>query len=210
MKILIACEFSGVIREAFARRGWDAWSCDILPTEQAGQHLQCDVREVLHKGWDMMIAHPPCQFLSYAGSRVWNAEGRAEKRAEAMKFFFELWNAPIEHIAVENPRGEPIQHIKPSQMIHPYYFGEAYQKRTMLWLKNLPLLYHNAAPNLFDSSITWSESKGEMQTGKDGKTRAKWLNDAYSLPRAEREKVRAKTFTGIAEAMAEQWTEYFK
>jgi hypothetical protein len=125
-----------------------------------------------------------------------------------MRFFMEMLDAPIQHIAVENPRGEPITHVKPTQTIHPYYFGDPFQKRTLLWLKNLPQLQHNNAPDLFDTPITWVE-KGEMIVHKDGKPRAAWSDAAWKLPAAEREKVRAKTFPGIAEAMAKQWTEYF-
>jgi hypothetical protein len=207
-RVLIACEFSGVVREAFRLRGWDAWSCDILPTAQDGQHFQCDVTTVLNFGWDLMIAHPPCKYLSYAGSRWWHQPERVEKRADAMHFFMELYNANIKHICIENPRGEPITHVKPSQLIHPYYFGEPFQKRTYLWLKNLPLLYHNQTPNLFDQCKTWSDDKGEMITDRKGKTRAAWYQNAYALPQKERDNVRAKTFQGIADAMATQWTEF--
>lgn len=98
MRVLIACEFSGIVRETFYRRGHNAWSCDLLPTEQPGQHIQGDVLEILEDGWDLMIAHPPCTYLSYAGTSCWNDSGRCKKRLEALDFFRQLWEAPIEKI----------------------------------------------------------------------------------------------------------------
>lgn len=208
MKVLIACEFSGVVRDAFAAKSWDAWSCDIIPSEREGNHILGDVREVLGQGWDMMIGHPPCKYLSYAGSRVWNDDGRKELRDKAMEFFMELWNAPIKHIALENPLGEPVAKLKPTQKIHPYYFGAQARKRTLLWLKNLPPLLHSPNDTLFYPK-TWCD-KGELIKCPDGKIRAKWYSDAFQLPPAEREKVRSRTFPEIAEAMATQWTKYIK
>ena len=105
MKILIACEFSGIVRDAFKARGHDAWSCDILPTESPGQHLEGNVLDFLGDGWDMMIAFPPCTYLSYAATSSWNDEGRLDKRLNALRFFADLWLAPIDKICIENPRG---------------------------------------------------------------------------------------------------------
>ena len=151
MKILIACEYSGRVREAFARLGHDAWSCDLLPTEIPGNHLQCDVLEVIDsQKWDMMIAHPPCTYLSYAGMASWNAPGREEKRQEALEFFMKLVNALIPKICVENPVGWPNQkYRRPDQIIHPYYFGERQLKRTCLWLKGLPKIWFWERDDLF-------------------------------------------------------------
>ena len=129
LRVLVACEFSGIVREAFKVRGHDAWSCDLLPTEIPGQHIQGDVLEHLEDGWDMMIAHPPCTYLSYVGMRHWNKPGRAEKRVEAMQFFMRFIRANIPRICVENPLGYPSQVFRaPDQIIHPYYFGDPFQK----------------------------------------------------------------------------------
>ena len=209
-RVLVACEFSGIIRDAFAASGCDAWSCDLADSERdSANHLQCDVRDVLHDGWDLMIAHPPCKYLAYSGSRVWHTPGRAEKRAQAMEFFKQMYYAPIPRICVENPLGEPCQHIKHSQIIHPYFFGDPFQKRTLLWLRNLPLLRHYKEATLFEPK-TWADSKGEMQLGADGKIRAAWLNNAYAMAEEERVKVRSRTFAGIAQAMAAQWSPILK
>ena len=126
MKVLIACEFSGIVREAFAKRGHSAWSCDLLPTElPLGHHLQLNVLDILEKNdWDLMIAHPPCTYLSYASMRYWNAPGRAEKREEAFRFFMKLVNAPIKKICIENPLGYPSKaYRKYDQIINPFQFG---------------------------------------------------------------------------------------
>ena len=142
MRVLIACEFSGRVRDAFAGRGHDAWSCDLLPSETPGNHIQGDVLKILNDGWDLMIAHPPCKFLSYAAMGHWNKPGRAEKRQEAFEFFMEFVNAPINKICVENPLGYPEKaYRKPDQTIQPFYFGDNARKRTCLWLKNLPPLW---------------------------------------------------------------------
>ena len=140
MKILIACEYSGTVREAFSKLGHDAWSCDILETEIPGNHLQCDVREILDDGWDMMIAHPPCTHLAVSGAR-WFKDKKVEQ-AEALEFVRLLLNAPIERIALENPISIISSHIrKPDQIIQPWQFGHGETKATCLWLKNLPKLY---------------------------------------------------------------------
>ena len=140
MRVLVACEFSGIVREAFAERGHDAWSCDLLPTEIPGNHIQGDVLEILDQGWDMMIAHPPCTYLSYAAMGVWDKPGRMEKRQEAIGFVKSLWNSGIPRIAIENPLGELIKWRQCDQIINPFDFGEPKRKRILLWLKNLPPL----------------------------------------------------------------------
>src|ERR1035437_518055 len=141
MRVLVACEFSGAVRDAFARRGHDAWSCDLLPTESPGQHIQGDVLKVINDGWDIIIAHPPCTYLSGAAHRVWNAPGRAELREEAHQFVRAIWLANCPRMAVENPVGDlNTNWMKPSQVIEPFDYGHSARKRTCLWLRNLPLL----------------------------------------------------------------------
>jgi len=183
MKILIGCECSGIIRNAFQLRGHDAWSCDLKPTEMPGQHLQIDLAAVLTWGcWDMAILHPPCTYLSYAGARWWRQPGMAEKQMEALRFFAMCLDAPIERIAVENPRGLPSKLIrKPDDIIEPYEFGDHAKKRTYLWLKNLPPLMKTYVQ--LDYQVNWTEAQ----------TR-------------DRAAARSRTFQGIADAMASQWT----
>jgi len=182
MRILVACEFTGTVREAFAAKGHDAWSCDIRPSERPGQHLQCDVREVLNNGWDMMIAHPPCEKLSYAGLRWFKEQpNRMNEAKEAFAFFMEMINAPIPAIAVENPEGFTWQWYKrPSQIIEPYYFGHPVTKATGLWLKQLPPLM--ATLIMVDPFKNWAKYQGSHNG-----------------------KARSRTFQGIADAMANQW-----
>lgn len=207
MRVLIACEYSGVVREAFAARGHDAWSCDLLPSLIPGQHIQDDVRAVLGRGWDLMIAHPPCKYLSYAGVAHWNKPGRAELREAAMQFFMEMVNAPIPRICVENPKGYPnTVYRKPDQRIDPYLFGDAARKRTYLWLKNMPKLVYGAPGQLSlfgDLLVNCGEpapvafySETSKQPGKP----RHWTNSGY-----KDDLERSKTFPGIAAAMAAQW-----
>lgn len=180
MKILIACEFSGTVREAFSKLGHDAWSCDILETEIPGNHLQCDVREILGDGWDMMIAHPPCTHLAVSGAR-WFKDKKVEQ-AEALEFVRLLLDAPIERIALENPISIISSHIrKPDQIIQPWQFGHGETKATCLWLKNLPKLQ--------PTNIV------------EGREQRIWK----SPPGENRWKERSRTFEGIAQAMATQW-----
>lgn len=201
MRVLVACEFSGRVREAFAKRGHDTWSCDLLPTEISGHHIQGDVLSILGDGWDLMIAHPPCIYLSYVGIRHWNKLGRKKKREAAMAFFLALINAPIERICVENPVGLPnTEYRKPDQLIHPYYFGEPYQKRTCLWLKGLPKLKYEET--IIEKPKPLYFSKGKKTKGKP----INWVEGLMCLGSHEdRQKARSKTFQGIANAMAEQW-----
>lgn len=179
MKILIACEYSGTVREAFSKLGHDAWSCDILETEIPGNHLQCDVREILGDGWDMMIAHPPCTHLAVSGAR-WFKDKKVEQ-AEALEFVRLLLNAPIQKIALENPISIISSHIrKPDQIIQPWQYGHGETKATCLWLQNLPKLQ--------PTNIV------------EGKEQRIW-----KMPPGEnRWKERSRTFEGIAQAMAKQ------
>lgn len=190
MKILIACEFSGIVREAFNKKGHDAWSCDFLPTEiDNNKHLIGDVLRFLDNGWDMMIAHPPCTYISNMSNCRIKEPGRLEKRAEAMRFFMKLVNAPIERICIENPRGLPErEYRKPDQIIQPYNFGHSASKQTCLWLKNLPLL---KPTNIIEPERKW-----------DGKRWRTWVDTCKS----HTGKFRSITFTGIADAMANQWS----
>ena len=209
LRVLVACEFSGIVREAFKVRGHDAWSCDLLPTEIPGQHIQGDVLEHLEDGWDMMIAHPPCTYLSYVGMRHWNKPGRAEKRVEAMQFFMRFIRANIPRICVENPLGYPSQVFRaPDQIIHPYYFGDPFQKRTCLWLKGLLPLRYALRDNLFESATAVPKPEplyilqGEKGKGK----KIHWVEGIAGLSKVERQKARSRTFPGIARAMSEQWS----
>jgi hypothetical protein len=189
MKILIACEFSGVVREAFAAKGHDAWSCDLLPSEQKGNHIQCNVLDILDQGWDLMIAHPPCTYISNMSNCRIKETGRLEKRKEGFEFFMKLINAPINKIAVENPRGLPErEYRRADQIIHPYHFGHPQSKATCLWLKNLPRLTYT---NVVTPKRMW--------TGTRWRT---WVDTCKS----HTAKYRSRTFQGIAEAMAFHWS----
>ncbi len=206
MRILIACEESGTVRDAFIKRGHDAVSCDIIPTSSPSPHIQGDVLEVLNDGWDMMIAFPPCTYLTYAGIRWWNDLGRLEKRLDALNFFAKLWLAPIDKICLENPRGcaSPII-AKYTQLVNPYYFGDSFSKPTCLFLKNLPTLVHIKEETLFENKTHVDKGEFvEFVTGKgEIKKEAKWYRDLSSSD--DRARLRSKTFQGIADAMAEQW-----
>ncbi len=180
MKVLIACEFSGVVREAFKEKGHDAWSCDILPTDIEGQHIQGDVLNVLDDGWDLMIAHPPCTNLAVSGAR-WFKDKEQEQK-DAICFFMKLINAPIQKIAVENPISiMSTNYRKPDQIIQPWMFGHGETKSTCLWLKNLPKLQPT---NIVDGRLARVHL---MPPSKD-----RW-------------KLRSITYKGISEAMASQW-----
>lgn len=181
MNVLIACEFSGVVRDAFLRKGHNAWSCDLLPTESPGPHIQWDVRDVLVEGaWDLMIAHPPCTYLCSSGACWW--KDRQKEQQEALAFVRFLMGAPVHRIALENPIGKISKEIrKPDQIIQPWMFGHGEVKTTCLWLKGLPLL--------------------EGTKIVSGRERKCWRMP----PRKDRGKERSRTYKGIAEAMAEQW-----
>ena len=200
IKILVACEFSGIIREAFRKRGFDAYSCDILPAEDRSPfHIQDDVQNILNDGWNLMIAHPPCTFMANSGVRwLWEdsrysiAAIRWEKLCNSVKFFKNLYFSNIPHIALENP----IPHkyaiamlgLKYDQIIQPWQFGEPYSKATCLWLRNLPpLKATKIIPKSQIKQAVWKEP-----------------------PSKERWKNRSRTYKGIAEAMAEQWGKFME
>jgi len=190
MKVLIACEYSGVVRDAFLTRGHDAISCDILPTEREGPHIEGDVLDVLNENWDLMIAHPPCTHLAVSGARWF--KNKVEEQNEALQFVKTLLDAPIPKIALENPVSVISTRIrKPDQIVQPYWFGHEATKTTCLWLKNLPLL-----------EPTNMVGKGERHITKSGRSLPKWYN---LPPSADRGKLRSLTFQGMADAMASQW-----
>ena len=195
MRVLIACEFSGIVRDAFAARGHDAWSCDLLPSERPGNHVQQDaIYAAYHGQFDLMLAFPPCTYLAVSGLH-WNdgrVPGREEKTRDALAFVRQLLDAPIERIALENPVGCISTNIrKPSQIIQPWQYGHPESKATCLWLKGLPKLKPtNILP--LPASGRWSNQtpSGQNKLG----------------PSPTRAQDRARTYQGIANAMAEQWS----
>lgn len=203
MKVLVACEFSGVVRDAFIRGGHEAMSCDLLPNETPGPHYQGSVMDILNDGWDLMIAHPPCTYLTLTGNKWFKPEfakrfpTRQKDREDAIQFFMALANAPIPKIAIENPIGiMSSRYCKPSQIIQPWQYGHETTKATCLWLKGLP--------NLVPTNIV---SKGEVVISKSGNRMSRWYYETSKLPLKGgiRAKARSVTFQGIADAMADQW-----
>jgi len=196
-KVLIACEFSGIVRDAFRAKGHDAWSCDIIPTERPGNHIQGNVLEILNDGWDLMIAHPPCTYLCVPGAHYLHTQkDRWGKMEEAREFFIRLLKANIHMVCIENPLPHRYANLpRYSQIIQPWMFGNPYSKRTCLWLKNLPMLEPtNILP---DHGERYTRTVG--QQAKYGKvSNSKWY--AKATP-----KERSRTFQGIADAMAQQW-----
>ena len=180
MKVLVACEFSGIVRDAFIKAGHDAWSCDLLNTERPGPHLKQPVEQVLNATWDMLLAFPPCTHLAVSGARWWK-----EKRVEqddAIAFVRLLANAPIPKYAIENPIGKlSTVWRKPDQIIQPWHFGHGETKATCLWLKGLPLLRAT-----------------DIVTGREARIHKE-------PPGKDRWKRRSRTYQGIADAMAQQW-----
>jgi site-specific DNA-cytosine methylase len=181
LRVLVACEYSGRVRDAFAAKGWDAWSCDLLPSEStAANHYQGPVQDLLCQHWDLMIAHPPCTHLAVSGAR-WFKDKQPEQ-AEALEFVRLLLNAPIERIALENPVSIISSRIrKPDQIVQPWQFGHGETKATCLWLKNLPKLVPT-----------------EVVDGRENKVHR-------MPPGPNRWKERSRTYQGIAAAMADQW-----
>ena len=183
MRVLVACEFSGTVRDAFAARGAYAMSADLLPSERHGPHHQGDVRDILNDGWDLMVAHPPCTHLAVSGARYF--KDKQAEQAEALEFVQLLLDAPIERIALENPVSVISSRIrKPDQIIQPWQFGHGETKATCLWLKGLPLL----APT-------------NVVNGREGRILA-------MAPGPTRWRERSRTYAGIAEAMADQWGQH--
>jgi hypothetical protein len=213
MRVLVACEYSGTVRDAFAARGHDAWSCDILPSETTGNHIRGDALDAAYgERWDLMIAHPPCTYLTLTGNKWFKPEyaerfpTRQQDRQDAIDFFMALADAPVEKIAIENPICIMSSvWRKPDQIVHPYYFGDPPRKATCLWLKNLPALWWCSTPSLFGPP-TAVEPEGVV-VSKGGNRTGQWYYNTGLIPLKSglRAKVRSKTFPGIANAMAEQW-----
>jgi hypothetical protein len=183
VRVLIACEYSGTVRDAFSARGHDAWSCDLLPSEKPGNHVQRDVTSLLGDGWDLLIAHPPCTHLAVSGARWFPAKRASGEQQAALDFVRLLLGAPIARIALENPVSIISSYIrKPDQIVQPWQFGHGETKATCLWLKNLPKLVPT-----------------NVVEGREARV--------YKMPpSADRWKERSRTFQGIADAMAEQWS----
>jgi hypothetical protein len=195
MRVLIACEYSGTVRDAFLRLGHDAMSCDLLPTEKTGPHYQGNVLDIISLGWNLMIAHPPCTYLSVSGMH-WTARGLRDPQLteDALDFVRQLLNAPIERIALENPVSIISTRIRqPDQIVQPYEYGHDASKKTCLWLKNLPPLKPTdyIQPRIIEGKKRWSN---QTNTGQNRLS-----------PSPDRWKHRSATYSGIASAMAEQW-----
>lgn len=209
IKILIACEESDEVRGRFEQMGFDAWSCDLQENRNPNaKHYKGNVFDIINDNWDAMIAFPPCTHLAVSGAAWFEQKRKDGRQQQGIDFFLAIANANIKHIAIENPVGIMSKHFrKPDQIIQPYYFGDEASKKTCLWLKNLPLLYHNNSTNLFDNKITWV-GKGEIIEFESGCKMPKWYADAWKLSKDERSKIRSKTFPGIAQAIADQWGNY--
>ena len=195
LRVLVACEYSGAVRDELINLGYmNVVSCDLLPGEGVyyQNHYQGDVFDIISRDWDLMIAHPPCTHLAVSGARWF--KDKQQEQEEALAFVRTLMDAPIPHIAIENPVSVISSRIrKPDQIVQPWMFGDPFTKTTCLWLKGLPPLVH-----------TEIVDKGERHVTKSGKSLPAW----YNLPPSEdRAKIRSKTFDGMAKAMAKQWTE---
>ena len=215
MKVLVACEYSGRVRDAFLANGHDAMSCDLLPTEVPGPHYQGSVADVINEGWDLMICHPPCTHLAVSGARHFAAKKASGVQDEALDFVRLLLDAPIPRIALENPISIISSRIrKPDQIIQPWWFGEDASKATCLWLKGLPLL---KPTNIVDgqlyccgSKIENGDVRGCPNCNGDKKAKRIYANQTPSgqnnvPPGPDRWKERSRTFQGIADAMADQY-----
>lgn len=194
-RVLVACEYSGRVRDAFAALGWDAWSCDLLPTDAPGKHYTGDVRELLNQQWDILIAFPPCTYLCSSGMH-WTVRGKRDPQLteDALEFVRLLLGANVTHIALENPVGAISTRIrKPDCVIHPWQFGTPESKTTCLWLKNLPPLKPTQICEK-PASGRW-ENQTPSGQNKLGPSKDRW-------------KERSKTYPGIASAMAAQWSAF--
>jgi hypothetical protein len=201
MRVLLACEESQAVCIEFRKLGIEAFSCDIEDCSGGYPewHIKDDVLNVIKQNWDLMIAFPPCTHLAVSGAKHFEQKIKDGRQQQGIDFFMQIVNAPINKIAIENPIGIMSNiYRKPDQIIQPYYFGDEAQKTTCLWLKNMPKLYHNEKPNLFDDKIT-HVGKGEFLTFSSGKRMPKWYSNGDGNKRS-------KTFKGIAKAMATQWS----
>lgn len=198
LRVLVACEYSRAVAGAFEALGHYALSCDLLPSDVPGNHYQGDVRDVLYEGWDLMVAHPPCTYLSVSGMH-WTVRGKRDPQLteDALEFVKLLMDAPINHIAVENPVSVISSRIrKPDQTVHPYQFGDDASKKTCLWLKNLPPLVPTRyiPPRVVDGKQRWGNQTDSGQNKLP--------------PSADRWKQRSATYPGIAAAIADQWSHF--
>lgn len=209
MKILLACEESQAVCLEFRKLGYEAFSADVMDCSgpKPEWHIKGDVLDVINDDWDMMIAFPPCTHLAVSGARHFEQKRKDGRQQQGIDFFMKMAEANIPKIAIENPIGIMSTHYKkPSQIIHPYHFGDPYSKATCLWLKNLPnLLYNKKLDNKRQKELVFEElpnevEKGEFVTFSSGKRMAKWYNEASGNGH-----LRSKTFPGIAKAMASQW-----
>jgi hypothetical protein len=214
MKVLVACEYSGTVRDAFLAKGHDAMSCDLLGTDVPGPHYKGDIRDLLSESWDLMICHPPCTYLSVSGMH-WTTRGLRDPQLteDALDFVRLLLDAPIPKIALENPVSVISSRIrKPDQVVHPYQFGDDASKKTCLWLKGLPLLVPTTyvEPRLVCCGETLDDKYGCPNCNGGYKAVRRWGNQLDSgqsklPPSADRWKLRSTTYKGIAQAMADQW-----
>lgn len=196
-KVLIACEESQAVTIEMRNLGIEAFSCDILPCSGGHPewHIMGDVSEILNQGWDMIIAFPPCNHLAVSGARWYEQKRKDGRQQAAIDFFMQIVNAKCDKIAIENPVGLMSSvYRKPDQIVHPYYFGDPYPKKTCLWLKGLPKLEPTDIVN-----------KGKQIEMKSGKTMSEWYRKSYNASKKKRASIRSKTPHGFAVAMAEQW-----
>lgn len=217
MKVLVACEFSGRIRDAFRKRGHDAISCDLLPTERPGPHIQGDVLCVLDNGWDLIIAHPPCAHIASSGAGHFEEKRKDGRQKKAIDFFMAFTKTKVARYCIENPVGiMSTVFRKPDQYIQPYQFGHPESKKTCLWLKGLPKLKPTkiCEPEYYMvDGVPYKDKKGKRYSKThyySGRMQARWLNKTPSgqnklSPSPDRAKIRSITYQGIADAMAEQW-----
>ena len=229
LRVLVACEMSGRVRTAFAKRGWDAWSADILPDESGlwnywedlgGTHYQGDVRNILHEDWDLVIAHPPCTDLSLAGARYWKQKQADGRQQRAVQFFLQmLWNPPQKaYVVVENPVGFMSQAFRePDQIVEPWWFGDPIKKKTCLWYRaaetsnplRLDWLPHLVADQPVEPTMRGVTGGGSWRTDQAaGKTNMNNWEDSQG--RARRHILRSLTPKGFARAAAEQWGTYIE
>lgn len=208
MKVLIACEESQAVCIEFRKRGHEAFSCDLQKCSGGHPewHLQEDVLKVTEREyWDMMIAFPPCTHLAVSGAAWFEEKRKDGRQQQGIDFFMAFTKTKIKKVCIENPIGIMSKiYRKPDQIIHPYYFGDEASKPTCLWLINLPKLFHNKKADLFMDTVS-HVGKGEFVTSKSGRRGAKW--NWWLPPGPDRAKIRSKTFPGIAQAMASQWSE---
>ena len=205
LRILVACEFSGTVREAFRALGHDAISCDLLPTDAPGPHHMGDVIPLLSQSWDIVIAFPPCTHLCVSGAKHFAKKRADGRQQQGIDFFMAFASAKQHRMAIENPVGIMSSIWRePDQIIQPWHFGDPHDKTTCLWLKNLPTLIHSAEDDLFYKRT--HVERGRRHVTKSGKSLPQWYQDALAEP--DTGKARSKTFQGIADAMAMQWSAF--